>query len=247
MIQDTRIAFGATLVAGLLLLAATPLAAQGGRPSMEHLVFTIDGHGEMPYAISLPDGYDPDGAPRPLVLALHPGGITGAYYGSRNLQTIFEPALRGLGAVMVAPDVPTRRWNSEVADQGVMALLMQVVDNYNIDRARVLVTGFSLGGAGTWFFAGQHADFFTGAIPIAGRANDLDPDAFGDMPIHIIHSRVDEVVPFEPAEAAFHQLDAAGHPVAFTPLEGVGHFNMGSYVPSLQAAGDWMVAQWDAR
>lgn len=245
--QDTRIAFGATLVAGLLLLAATPLAAQGGRPSMEHRVFTIDGHGEMPYAISLPDGYDPDGEPRPLVLALHPGGITGAYYGSRNLQTIFEPALRGLGAVMVAPDVPTRRWNSEVADRGVMALLTQVVDDYNIDRSRILVTGFSLGGAGTWFFAGQHADFFTGAIPIAGRAGDLDPGAFGDMPIHIIHSRVDEVVPFDPAEAAFNQLEAAGHPVAFTPLEGVGHFNMGSYVPSLQAAGDWMVAQWDAR
>ena len=67
------------------------------------------------------------------------------------------------------------------------------------------------------------------------------------MPIHIIHSRADEVVPFEPAEAAFSQLEAAGHPVAFTALEGVGHFNMGSYVPSLQAAGDWMVARWDGR
>ncbi|MXY23110.1 MAG: prolyl oligopeptidase family serine peptidase [Acidobacteria bacterium] len=245
--RNTPSAFGATLVATALLLAGVTAIAAQGSPTMEHLVFNIDGHGNMPYAVSVPDGYDPDGEPRPLVLALHPGGITGAYYGSRNLRGIFEPGLRGLGAVMVAPDVPTRRWNSDVANRGVMALLQQVVDTYNIDRSRILVTGFSLGGAGTWFFAGQHPDFFTGAIPIAGRASDLDPEAFGDMPIHIIHSRADEVVPFEPAEAAFDQLEAAGHPVAFTPLEGVGHFNMGSYVPSLQAAGDWMVARWDGR
>lgn len=236
-----------TAIATAATLASPGDAHAQGPPSMEHRVFTIDGHGRMPYALSLPDGYDPDGEPRPLVLALHPGGITGAYYGSRNLQTIFEPALRGLGAVMVAPDVPTRRWSSVVADRGVMALLEEIIDQHAIDRSRILVTGFSLGGAGTWFFAGQHADFFTGAIPVAGRAGDIDPDAFGDMPIHIIHSRVDEVVPFEPAEAAFRQLEAAGHPVAFTPLEGVGHFNMGSYVESLRTAGDWVAAQWDAR
>ena len=238
------------LIVGAGLTAASTavvLPFQGGRPTMEHLVFTIDGHGEMPYAVSVPAGYDPAGEPRPLVLALHPGGITGAYYGSRNMQGIFAPGLRELGAIMVAPDVPTRRWTSEVADRGVMALLEQILDDYTIDRSRILVTGFSLGGAGTWFFAGQHSDFFTGAIPIAGRPGDHAPDAFGTMPIHIIHSRVDEVVPFEPAEEAFQRLEAAGHPVAFTTLEGIGHFNMGSYVPSLQDAGNWMLEQWDGR
>lgn len=246
MILNTLKAHRTALATALLLAVVTAVAAQG-RPTMEHLVFTIDGHGEMPYAVSVPDGYEPDGEPRPLVLALHPGGISGQYYGSQYMRTIFEPALRGLGAVMVAPDVPTRRWNSEVADRGVMALLGEILDRYTIDRSRILVTGFSLGGAGTWFFAGQHPEFFTGAIPIAGRPGDLDTDAFGTMPIHIIHSRADEVVPFDPAEAAFRQLEEAGHPVAFTPLEGIGHFNMGSYVPSLQAAGDWMVAQWSGR
>ena len=68
--------------------------------------------------------------------------------------------------------------------------------------------------------------------------------ALGDMPIHIIHSRADDVVPFGPAEDAARTLEASGHPVAFTPLEHVSHYSMGGYVGALSDAGDWMMKQW---
>ena len=222
------------------------LAQAGGRPAVEHLTFAIEGHGEMPYAVSVPAGYDP-ATPHPLILALHPGGKQGSYYGSLHMRQMFEPALRGLNAIVVAPDVPTRRWTSDVSDRGVMALLEQILDTYNIDRSRVLVTGFSLGGRGTWFFATRHPDFFTGAIPIAGRPGDDPLDALGDMPVHVIHSRADDVVPFGPAEDAARQLQEAGGTVAFTALDRVGHYAMGGYVRSLRDAGDWMRDQWNAR
>ena len=221
-------------------------AQVGGRPAVEHLTFEIEGHGEMPYAVSVPAAYDP-ATPHALILALHPGGKQGSYYGSLHMRQMFEPALRALNAVVVAPDVPTRRWTSDVSDRGVMALLHQVLETYNIDRARILVTGFSLGGRGTWFFATRHPDFFTGAIPIAGRPGDEPLDALGDMPVHIIHSRADDVVPFGPAEEAARQLEDAGGPVAFTALDRVGHYAMGGYVRSLRDAGDWMIEQWAGR
>jgi predicted peptidase len=221
-------------------------AQAGGRPTVEHLSFEIEGHGAMPYAVSVPAGYDP-ATPHPLILALHPGGAQGSYYGSRNMRTIFEPALRGLNAVVVAPDAPTRRWATDVSDRGVMALLNQILDEYTIDRARILVTGFSLGGRGTWFFATRHPDFFTGAIPIAGRPGDDPLDALGGMPVHVIHSRADDVVPFGPAEEAARQLEEAGGTVAFTALDRVGHYAMGGYVRSLRDAGDWMLDQWNGR
>jgi predicted peptidase len=221
-------------------------AQAGGRPTVEHLSFEIEGHGAMPYAVSVPAGYDP-ATPHPLILALHPGGAQGSYYGSRNMRTIFEPALRGLNAVVVAPDAPTRRWATDVSDRGVMALLNQILDEYTIDRARILVTGFSLGGRGTWFFATRHPDFFTGAIPIAGRPGDDPLDALGGMPVHVIHSRADDVVPFGPAEEAARQLEEAGGTVAFTALDRVGHYAMGGYVRSLRDAGDWMLEQWNTR
>ena len=232
---------------GAMLNPGSELLAQaGGRPTVEHLTFEIEGHGEMPYAVSVPAGYDP-ATPNPLILALHPGGKQGSYYGSLNMRQIFEPALRALNAVVVAPDVPTRRWTSEVSDRGVMALLEQILATYNIDRTRILVTGFSLGGRGTWFFATRHPDFFTGAIPIAGRPGDDPLNALGDMPVHIIHSRADDVVPFGPAEEAARQLEEAGGRVAFTALDRVSHYAMGGYVRALRDAGDWMIGQWSSR
>ncbi len=222
------------------------LAQAGGRPTVEHLTFEIEGHGEMPYAVSVPAGYDP-ATPHPLILALHPGGKQGSYYGSLHMRQMFEPALRDLNAVVVAPDVPTRRWTSDVSDRGVMALLAQILETHAIDRTRILVTGFSLGGRGTWFFATRHPDFFTGAIPIAGRPGDDPLDALGDMPVHVIHSRADDVVPFGPAEEAARQLEEAGGTVAFTALDRVGHYAMGGYVRSLRDAGDWMLERWAGR
>ena len=69
-----------------LLLAVTlgMLVQTGEQPVIEHLVFDIEGGGEMPYALSIPANYD-ETEPRPLVLALHPGGKQGSYYGSTNM------------------------------------------------------------------------------------------------------------------------------------------------------------------
>ena len=220
------------------------LAQIGGQPSIEHLLFDVEGHGNMPYAISIPANYDHE-APCPLILALHPGGKQGSYYGSLNLRQIFEPALRNWNAIIVAPDAPIRGWTDETADRGVMALLESVVEKYSIDRSRILVTGFSMGGRGTWFFASHHSDFFTGAIPIAGSPGDDDLNALGRMPVHIIHSRADDVVPFGPAEEAALKLEVAGNPVNFTALDQVSHYAMGGYVAALSNAGDWVLEQWN--
>ncbi len=242
-------AVAAVVLVGLATLSGSDgelLAQAGGRPAVEHLTFEIEGHGGMPYAVSVPAGYDA-ATPHALILALHPGGKQGSYYGSLHMRQMFEPALRGLNAVVVAPDVPTRRWTSEVSDRGVMALLERILETYNIDRSRILVTGFSLGGRGTWFFATRHPDFFTGAIPIAGRPGDDPLEALGDLPVHIIHSRADNVVPFGPAEDAARRLREAGAPVAFTALDRVSHYAMGGYVRALRDAGDWMLAQWRQR
>ena len=70
-----------------LLLAVTlgMLVQTGEQPVIEHLVFKIEGGGEMPYALSIPANYD-ETEPRPLVLALHPGGKQGSYYGSTHMR-----------------------------------------------------------------------------------------------------------------------------------------------------------------
>lgn len=180
----------------MILLASTLVAliSQSTAPSVLQRTFVTPDTGSILYGISVPAGYN-SRRPRPLVLALHPGGGRTPYYGLSFMHGIVSPALRDLDAIIVAPDCPARAWSDPVAEKAVMALLQKVLQDYAIDRRRILVTGFSLGGRGTWFMSSRHADFFTAAIPIAGSSAEEPVDRLGRIPTYVIHSRQDEVVP----------------------------------------------------
>ena len=197
----------------------------------------------MLYAISIPRNYDPQ-IPVPLVLVLHSGGERMRYYGSAFMRLLVAPALNDLRPIMVAPDCPTNSWTDSASEEAVMALLQDVLSQFNIDRRRVLVTGFSLGGRGTWFMASRHADLFTAAIPMAASPGDLPIDRLATMPTYIIHSRDDEVSPFAPDERLAKQLMEMGRPVRFQPLYGLGHYEMYRYVDALKGAARWVGDQW---
>lgn len=237
------------LVTTLIIATGTSLFAEqraSTSSGITHDVFSTPDGGEMTYAISLPTIVDSGATdPLPLILALHPGGARTPYYGSSFMRSIVEPALRSWNAIIIAPDAPTRSWATDESDRAVIALVRQVMTQHAVDPDRVLVTGFSLGGRGTWFFATGHADLFTGAIPMAGPINEGVLDKIGAMPIHIVHSRDDELVAFEPAAEAAERLKERGNPVELTALSGIGHYAMGAYTSSLRKAGDWMLEQWE--
>jgi predicted peptidase len=225
------------------LLAVFVLTAiQAGAADFRELRINVEGR-ELLYAIALPDGFKA-GEARPLVLALHPGGERTRYYGRAYAALVVRPAVSDLHAIIVAPDCPTQAWTDPAADRAVMALLEQVMKEYTVDRRRVLVTGFSMGGRGTWFMASHHADLFTAAIPMAASAGDEPADRLATMPTYIIHSRQDQVVPFAPAERNAQALTKMGRVVHFEPLSGLTHFEMGAYVPALRRAVRWIAERW---
>lgn len=201
----------------------------------------------MTYGISIPRNDEVKDTPRPLVLALHPGGQRTAGYGTWFARTIVQPGIASLNAIVVAPDCPTPRWAEEGADQAVMKLLETVMQEHKIDRRRVLVVGFSMGGRGTWYFASRHPDFFTAAIPMAASIGGEPTEKLATMPTYVIHSRADSVVPFAPAEKNAKALEQLGKPVKFEPLDDLPHFSMGGYVPSLQRGVRWVTDCWQAR
>lgn len=203
----------------------------------------IEGGGDLFYGLLVPDGYK-QGDARPLVLALHPGGERTRYYGSAYARMIVAPAVEHLRAIVVAPDCPAQGWNDPDAERAVMALLDQIGRQYSIDRRRVLVTGFSMGGRGTWFMASRHRDLFTAAIPIAASVGDLPVDSLATMPTYVIHSRRDQVVPFAPAEQNARALEQQGRRIRFEALTEPTHFDMGAYLPALRRAVDWVSVRW---
>ena len=183
-------------------------------------------------------------APSPLVLVLHPGGARGPGYGAEFARRVVEPALRQLKPVIVAPDCLERAWSDAACEKAALSLIDDAMRTRNIDRKRVLVVGYSMGGRGAWYMASQHPDLFTAAIPMAASTRDLAIDRLATQPTYIIHSRADEVVPFDPAEKNARELRKLKRDVQFVALDDFTHFDMVSYVDALRDAGRWVAGRW---
>jgi len=190
------------------------------------------------YTLSIPDAYSQQ--PVPLVLALHYSRTVTPYYGRGILAFLVEPALRELTPIIVAPDCPARGWDNAVSEDAVMELVNYIKENYHIDHRRVVVTGFSMGGIGTWYLAGKYPDIFSAAIPIAG-ATDADTTArIGNTPLYVIHSRVDRVLPIAATEKTVADLRAKGKTVKFVVLEDIDHYNTSGFTDALKGAVPWL-------
>lgn len=211
-------------------------------PGMYEETFESSG-GTLRFALSIPRNYEPDQA-HPLVLALHYGGRVTPYYGRGLLTQLVEPGLRSLNAILVAPDCPSRDWNQPEVDKAVMELLQHVLESTSIDRNRILVTGYSLGGHGTWYMAARHPDFFRAAIPMAGSPDEDSLARVIEMPICIVHSVDDRVVSIGPAREAAKKLKARGANVELIVARGVDHYHFSEFIPYLRRAAKWIKKQW---
>jgi predicted peptidase len=197
------------------------------------------------YVLSIPDEHE-DGTAIPMVLVLHYAwaGSLPSYYGQELLENVVHPALRDLGAVMVAPDCLHRDWSNPEREAEVNHLLDFIDDTCGVDRGKVIVAGYSLGGMGTWYMAARNQDRFAAAIPMAAIVPREATEADWLIPLYVIHSAADELVPIEPAERAVRQLRERGAQVEFVVLEGVTHFETGRYFRPLREAIPWIREAW---
>ena len=109
----------------------------------------------------------------------------------------------------------------------------------------MLVTGFSMGGRGTWFMAAHHADLFTAAIPMAASVGDEPVERPGDdADLHHPQPTRMRSCRSRPARTNAQALEKLGRPVKFEAVCSLTHFQMDAYVPSLKRAGRWIAERW---
>lgn len=233
--------------AGLLILSMITVAtvcATAARAADEPTVREeVLAPGGQRYTISIPDGYAPT-RPVPLVLALHYGGPVTPYYGKPFLTTLVEPALRKLGAIIVAPDCTVGRWTEPQAEADVLALLDHVTKTWAVDPQHTLITGYSMGGMGTWALAAKHQDLFGAALIVAGRPQEGSAEVAWRIPLYIIHSRADEVVPLGPTADIAKVLDDKGFKVKLVVIDGLTHYQVPAFVPYMREAIPWIKRAW---
>jgi predicted peptidase len=242
------VAFAVLFLAPLVLVPLN-LAAQAESdppvltPGLHGLSLQLAEGAAVHYTISIPRNYSLS-RPAPLVLALHfgVGGGDAAGAGGDVVRILIGPALTELGAVIVAPDSVRGDWSSPENEKAVIALVDMVLSRYSIDKKTVVVTGFSMGGAGSWHFAEKFPDRFSAVIAVAGR-----PPASASgwrLPVLAIHSHDDQVVPIAPTEARIAELRKAGVNAKLIPLTGITHYETSRFRDALRQGVPWLREVW---
>ena len=92
--------------------------------------------------------------------------------------------------VIAAPQIDTGRWDTDFVDE----FIDFIIATYRIDQSRIYMTGNSLGGVGTWEYAGDYPDRLAAMVPISGHGDTLEVCNMKDIPIWAFHNVVDKIV-----------------------------------------------------
>ncbi len=175
----------------------------------------------LKYLIYLPKDYASRPA-WPLMLFLHGAGERGD-----NLEAVKKHGPAKLIAagqefpmIVVAPQCPNGRWWEPM---GLTALLDEIVERYKVDRARIYVTGLSMGGFGTWSLAAFSPDRFAAIAPICGGGEPYWARAIGHLPVWIFHGAKDSVVPLARSEQMHQAMKKQGADVRLTVYPEASH------------------------
>ncbi len=187
----------------------------------EVLTYTFDGIDKLNCQVWLPENMKGD---LPAILFLHGSGERGEDESILAFQALpkYLSAGREIPAVVICPQCPEdTNWKGVLPQLGY--ILEDVLKNYPIDRAKVALTGISMGGFGTWYAACTWPDKFCRAAPICGAGDPVLAPMVKHLPWRIFHGDADPAVEPEYSQKAFAALQATGAQAELTIFPGVSH------------------------
>ncbi len=196
------------------------------------------------YSVYVPKDYDPEKS-YPLVFYLHGGG-KGRSHPDQGRRNMVSDRLKDnnrrtdagysrnrpddIGYILVSPVKPVARWNAAIFGR----LYDHVKSKVRIDEARVYVTGFSMGGQGTWHVAcGTEGTYNIAAMMPLGAwgCNEVKRGATAKTcktvktAVWVSHCPLDPVSKISEQLTLFHShLDCGGYG-RFTMIPGKGHIS----------------------
>lgn len=217
------------LCAALMFVAASLSGA--AEPARGFLQRTfVDAQGARhSFVVFVPLTYQPGQHP-PVMLFLHGSGERGEN-GLDPLMAGLAPAIWKRKAkfpfvVVVAQCRTGANWLVDGADaQRALGMLRQVQAEFATDPDRVILTGLSMGGSGTWSIAARDPSAWSAIVPMCARPDVATAAKLAEARLPIWNFCGDQDRPEtvkanrEMAEA----LRAAGASATYTEYPGVGH------------------------
>jgi predicted peptidase len=210
----------------------------------ERFIKAVMEPGHRRYSVLLPEGYTGQ-QEIGLVIALHFGGHGTPYYGEIFLQEFICPALQELQAIIAAPDCPTKNWTLPESQNFILELIEYLLVQYKIDPGKILVTGYSIGGIGTWTMAWRYPERFSAAVAIAAQPPDDLVNEEWEVPLYVIQGRDDELFPIVNTTRVVVQLEQLGKDVTYRIVEKARHFEVLKYIGPMRDAVPWILNRWN--
>jgi predicted peptidase len=105
----------------------------------------------------------------------------------------------------------------------VLRLLASLQAEFPVDGHRLLVTGLSMGGYGTWDLLLRNPTLFAAALPLCGGGDPSQATIIRDLPVWAFHGDGDPAVPVRGSREMIEALREAGGQPRYTELPGAGH------------------------
>ena len=177
------------------------------------------------FSLYVPEFYTPDRA-WPLVMALHGGSGSG-----RNFLWTWLRDARSHGAILVAPTATGPTWalmGEDTDTPNFVRILDSVKSRWNVDPARMLLTGMSDGGTFCYVSGLEDASPFTHLAPVAATFHPLmaemaSPERLQGLPIYLVHGALDWMFPVQVARQTHQALAAAGAHIVYREFDDLSH------------------------
>jgi len=194
------------------------------------------------YQVFVPDNWN-SSQTWPIILFLHGAGERGddgLMQTDVGISTAIREDRSRFPAVVVIPQCRKGVWWT---DSPMEPVAIQALDaatkEFHGDPRRTYLTGLSMGGYGTWAFAGKYRGRFAAIVPICGGV--LKPDKARTQPadynapytaaekigsatpVWIFHGDADDAVPVTESRRMNEAMKALGGEVHYTEYPGVPH------------------------
>ncbi len=206
--------------------------------------------GETDLWVIVPPRYDKT-KPAGVFLVLHGLGGTGEQlkelwrtYAAANNAIVAAPSAQkepeaarnedSFGGQIGGKEIP--HWWSYRDGNFALSALASLKKRFAIDENRVVLTGYSMGGFGTWNIGLRFPDRFAALIPYAGgvsrteylglrvdeRLRKIHLNSF-NLPVYFVHGDADKTVPVEFDRESKNQLQKLGYPFEYKEIAKGGH------------------------
>ncbi len=194
----------------------------------------------MNYIVFSPDNYEN----LPLIIYLHGAGERGediSHLYRHGVPKIIADGIE-IPAVVLAPQCPRELvWDNVVVE--LKKVIDAVIKEYGIKKDRIMITGSSMGGFGTWMMAKTYPSFFAAIAPVSGGGMSWRAANLKSTPILAYHGTDDEVVPPVYSRLMVDAVNALGGNAKFFELSGYGHNDAIDYAYEKTELLSWLVSR----